>query len=171
MRISAMFAQIENALGYVEFGNLTLVRRLDNIIAEIARLRGLRIPRTVAEEKPSDNVRQTTIVALIAEGFIREAHPPGIYRVYHDPGVDPVEAIKAAAQEFVVTPEGREYLSSDVGSDVFNWGDAVVSIPPEILAGHGVQGLVVEGLGRHVEVVNHDEAIAGAESGAGGREI
>jgi hypothetical protein len=93
---------------YVEFGNLTLVRRLDNIITEIARLRGLRIPRTVAEEEPSDDVRQTTIVALIAEGFIREAHPPGIYRVCHDPGVDPVEAIKAAAQEFVVTPEGRE---------------------------------------------------------------
>ena len=163
MRVSAMFAQVENALGYVEFGNLTLAQRLDNIVAEIARLRGLRIPRMVAEEDPSDDVRQTTIVALIAEGFIREAHPPGIYRVYHDPGVDPVEAIKAAAQEFVVTTEGREYLASDVRSDVFNWGDAVMAIPPEILAQHGVQGLVVEDLGRNVEVVDHDEAIAGAE--------
>ena len=111
------------------------------------------------EGHPSGGVQATTIVALIAEGWVGKAYPPGIYRVTHDPEADPVAAIKAAAREFVRTPDGREYLQTNVGGDRFNWGDAVVAIPPEILARHGVQTVIVEDVGLHVVVVDHDEGI------------
>ncbi len=118
-------------------------------------------PEVAAEERPSGGVLETTIVAVIADGYVdlRNTYPPGIYHVLHAPGVDLVAAIKAAAQEFVSTPEGQEYLETDVGSDTFNWGDAVVAIPPEILARHGIRALVVADLGCDVEVVDHDEAL------------
>lgn len=117
-------------------------------------------PEVTGEERPSGGVRAATIVALIAEGWVEEAYPPGIYRVLHDPGTDPVAAIKAAAREFVHTPDGRQYLQTNVGGDRFNWGDAVTAISPEILARHGVQTVVVEDVGPHVVVVDHDEGIA-----------
>lgn len=101
---------------------------------------------------------RTIVVAVIIETW-DEMYPPSIYQVDHDPGVDPVEAIKAAAQEFVATPEGQEYLKTDVGSDAFNWGDAVVAIPLGTLARYGVYALEVQDLGNCV-VVNHDECIA-----------
>jgi len=117
-------------------------------------------PEVPAEEQPSGGVLETTIVAVIADGYVDlgNMYPPGIYHVLHAPGVDLVAAIKAAAQEFVSTPEGQEYLD-DVGSDTFNWGDAVVAIPPEILARHGIRALVVADLGGDAEVVDHDEAL------------
>ena len=117
-------------------------------------------PEVAGEEHPLGGIQVTTIVALIAEGWIGEAYPPGIYRVLHDPEADPVAAIKAAAREFVNTPDGQQYLQTNVGGDRFNWGDAVVAIPPEILARHGVQTVVVEDVGPHVVVVDHDEGIA-----------
>jgi len=112
------------------------------------------------EGHPSGGVQATTIVALIAEGWVGKAYPPGIYRVLHDPEADPVAAIKAAAREFVRTPDGQQYLQTEVGGDRFNWGDAVAAIPPEILARHGVQTVVVEDVGSHVVVVDHDEGSA-----------
>jgi hypothetical protein len=116
-------------------------------------------PEVTGEDHPLGGI-QVTIVALIAEGWVGKAYPPGIYRVLHDPEADPVAAIKAAAREFVHTPDGREYLQTNVGGDRFNWGDAVVAIPPEILARHGVQTVVVEDVGAHVVIVDHDEGIA-----------
>jgi len=117
-------------------------------------------PEVAEKEHPLDGIQVTTIVALIAEGQVGKAYPPGIYRVLHDPKVDPVAAIKAAAQESVRTPDGQQYLQTNVGEGRFNWGDAVAAIPPEILARHGVQTAVVEGVGPHVVVVDHDEGIA-----------
>jgi hypothetical protein len=117
-------------------------------------------PEVAVEEQPAGRLQSTTIVAHIVED-VKTVYPPLISRVFHALGVDPVAAIKAAAQEFVETPDGREYLRTNVGADCFNWGDAVVAVPPEILARHGVQALVVESLGPDVVVVNHDERIAG----------
>ena len=101
---------------------------------------------------------KTTIVAVIIDGWPRDMLQPGIYQVRHSLKVNPIEAIKAAAREFVATPEGQEYLESDVGSDVFNWGDAIAAIPIEILRRHNVQGFMPVGLG-NVVVVDHDEEI------------
>ncbi len=95
----------------------------------------------------------TTITACIPGA------PPGIYRVGHDVGVDPVEAIKAAAREYVRTENGQEYLEFNVGGDCFNWGDAVKAIPLGTLMRHGIRALVViDTLG--AIVVDHDECIA-----------
>jgi len=39
MNVSGTLSRIENVLGYVEFGNISLERRLDNIIKGIKSLR------------------------------------------------------------------------------------------------------------------------------------
>jgi hypothetical protein len=105
------------------------------------------------------NRATTTIAALILEDLDCGGHPPGVYRVTHDTGVDPVTAIKAAAREFAATPEGQTYLSDEVGGDAFNWGDAVVALPPDVLARHGIQAFEAEELGNRVLVVDHDEGL------------
>lgn len=108
-------------------------------------------------DKPvnQDGTRVTTIVAEIAS----DGYPPSIYRVHHDDHADPVVAIRAAAREFVTTPEGQEYLGFAVGGDCFNWGDAVTAIPPETLDRYGIRALVVLDLGSDVVTVDHDECI------------
>lgn len=52
---------------------------------------------------------------------------------------DVLGAIKAAAQDFVNTPDGMAYAES-INWD-FNWGDALQEIPDEILSSHGITAL------------------------------
>jgi hypothetical protein len=52
---------------------------------------------------------------------------------------DPREAVKAAALEFLQTPEGQAIADSNHGD--FNYGDAATEIPDEILARHGITQL------------------------------
>jgi len=82
-----------------------------------------------------------------------------VYIVVHEDEVDPVAAIGDAAQAFLDTPDGQAYYIANVAPDEFNWGDAVIAIPNDTLAAHGV--LRFEPLeGECAAVVNHDQTLA-----------
>ncbi|MBU0491020.1 MAG: hypothetical protein KKB13_04155 [Chloroflexi bacterium] len=100
---------------------------------------------------------QTTfVVATIPDDPLTAS----VYRVACRPGTDVRQAVQAAAQEFLGTPVGQAYHQQVVGRDSFNWGDALVSVPPEVLRRHGVLEFV--GLYDELEVlvVDHDECVA-----------
>jgi hypothetical protein len=101
---------------------------------------------------------RTVVVAYIVEGW-DEWLRPGVYTVHHVPGLDVRQAVKVAAAEYLQTPQGREYAHYELGSDVFNWGDAVVAIPDDILRRHGIHRIHVELENEEVLVVDHDEAL------------
>ena len=101
---------------------------------------------------------RTVVIAYIVEGWNKWLRP-GIYTICHEPGLDVRKALKAAAAEYLQTPQGQGYRDYELGSDVFNWGDAVVAIPDEILQSQGIQQIRVEMENEDVLVVNHDEAL------------
>jgi len=119
-------------------------------------------PYLIDDHRPPLNDRkmaQYQVVLVVA--LIRGDHgvtDAQVYRVVARPSVDVVDAIRAAAREFVETPGGREYREM-IGYDGFNWGDAVVAIPAETLARHGILFFDVLEEGQ-VVVVDHDEHIA-----------
>ncbi len=66
---------------------------------------------------------------------------------------DPQAAMRAAVKEFLSTEEGKQ-IAEDNMQD-FNWGDAILHIPDELWAKHGLR--MVTHLTDNVIVVNHDE--------------
>jgi hypothetical protein len=102
---------------------------------------------------------KTLILALIPED------QPVLYTVTHRPAVDPVQAIRAAAAQFLATPGGQATYLSHVYPDAFNWGDADLLIPWSILRRHGVTRIERYEAGALV-VVAHDEPLAALDETA-----
>lgn len=73
------------------------------------------------------------------------------------PDVNPVDALRCAAREFISTPDGKKYVERENATD-YNWEDLVSSIPDEITERHGVL-ITSASVTRYV--VDHDERLTG----------
>lgn len=65
-----------------------------------------------------------------------------------DPDLDFKACIRAAAVEFLQTPEGQRILAHNCGA--FNWGDAIEELPEDLCLKHGF---------RISEMVSADELV------------
>lgn len=71
----------------------------------------------------------------------------------HD-GIDPVQALRDAAKEFLATPRGQKALQKTGGC--FNWGDLVDELPDTAIKRHGLS--VVDTFQTDL-VVQHGESL------------
>lgn len=70
------------------------------------------------------------------------------------------EDFRNATSEYLLTDGGKQELSHNSGC--FNWGDAVMSVPDEILSKYGIKPLLTEkvSLSEHeVVTVDQDESL------------
>ncbi|MBD5583695.1 MAG: hypothetical protein HDQ88_01240 [Clostridia bacterium] len=72
-----------------------------------------------------------------------------------NPDIDPVDALKQAAKDFLGTTDGKEYVERTNATN-YNWEDLVSSIPDEITEKHGV---IITSTNVTHYVVNHDERL------------
>lgn len=94
---------------------------------------------------------QKTVIAYIDNGPADKL-ALGIVVKTVVPDSDPISAIKAAAQEYCETPEGKTFLANSLGD--FNYGDFVEANPEELCKKHGfyiVDTFTTESVVRHDE--------------------
>jgi len=104
-----------------------------------------------------DSFNELTIVATIPD-----THEVVIYWVRANLDVDPVEAIKKAAKEYVSSPEGKKECKDD-NISAFNWGDAINHLPDDLLKRHGILSFNTIRDPRQCRLVDHDEELAKVE--------
>ena len=98
-------------------------------------------------------MKKVVLMTVIEEDYYSVC----LYEVTIDDDVDLEEAIRAAVRQFVETEEGKAYLEEIYG-DIFNWGDACIEIPDEILKEHGIHSIDELKLNRDgIVTVWHDE--------------
>ena len=95
---------------------------------------------------------QQTIIAKYHDGTGWNAL--GIVVEHEDAELDVVAAIKAAAAEFVATPDGEKAIEEAKGD--FNYGDFVQNVPNSVCENHGFT--VVDTFATNL-VVDHDERL------------
>jgi hypothetical protein len=105
--------------------------------------------------KTKTKTKTKTVLLMRVRASENEAYPSLL--IVRDDVADPVAALRAAAVEF---------LKSDASADLdegtrrdFNWGDATVEIPGEILLKHGILEVQDMAEGHEVVYVDQDELL------------
>jgi len=106
------------------------------------------------------SVTRHVVVAWVP-GDYGEAAGALVLEVHTDSDIcDPMSALRQASVAFLRTETGKAYMES-INHSPFNIGDASLTLPPEILARHGIYQMgVLTGDTGGVRFVSHDAPLA-----------